>query len=236
MTLQSIGRMSPIIPVLAGTLQEVLNTLSRKYPDETRSACTGKEVQPTGNPAGLVDLIIRNSDDVEILEILARGFKECGLMIDSIPDPTTPVAGQRYDLSCDLDEGSRSILCILYEQRYATLDELSACSGLSHFEVLHRLREIIIPKSMKACGRPIVVFRESALDLATGRQIVFSWWLNNDVQRKADTVEVIETSDALLITLDRNGCDLPETLHASATCKHGILEIRVNTENTGGRS
>jgi hypothetical protein len=236
MTPQSAGMTSPLLPVLAGTLQEIFNTLCRKYPDETRSACTGKGVQPAGNPAGLEDLIARNSGDEEIQEILARGFRECGLMIDSIAGSTAPVAGQRYDLSRDLDEGSRSILCTLYEQRYATLDELSACSGLTHFEVLHRLREIIIPKSLKARGRPIAVFRESAPDLATGRQIAFSWWLDDDVQHKADTVEVVETSDTLVITLDRTGSDLPGTLHVSARCKHGILEIRVDKGKIGGRT
>ncbi|MCX6683913.1 MAG: hypothetical protein NTZ37_04200 [Methanoregula sp.] len=236
MTQQQGTRTSSNITVLAGTLQEILNTLYWKYPDEVRSACTGKGAQSAGNPADLEDLILRHSGDEEILEILARRFKECDLIIDSISESISPLARQRYDLSSDLDEGSSSILRILYEQRYATLDELSACSGLTHYDVLHRLREIIIPMSVKRRGRPIAVFRESAMDLATGRQITFSWWLNDDVLHKTDAVEVVETSDSLVITLDRTGCDLPKTLHASASCKHGILEIRVDKENTGGRT
>lgn len=227
MTSQQGTRTSLIMTVLAGTLQEILNTLYRKYPDEVKSACTDKGAQSAGKPAGLENLILRYSGDEEILEILARRFKECGLIQDSIPESASPLARQRFDLSSDLDEGSRTILGILYEQRYATLDEMSACSGLSHYAVLHRLREIIIPMSVKRRGRPIAVFRESATDLATGRQIAFSWWLNDDLLHKADAVEVVETSDSLVITLDRTGCDLPKTLHVSASCRHGILEIKV---------
>ena len=81
--------------------------------------------------------------------------------------------------------------------------------------------------SVKRQGRPIAVFLESATDLATGRQIMFSWWLNDDILHKTDAVEVVETHDSLVITLDRTGYDLPKTLHATARCTHGILEIRV---------
>ena len=227
MTPQQGTKTSPIMTVLAGTLQEIFNTLCRKYPDEVRSACTGKGIKSAGNTADLEDFILRYSGDEEIQEILARRFKECGLVSDSIPESASPLARQRYDLYSDLDEGSRSILGVLYEQRYATLDELSACSGLSHYAVLHRLREIIIPMSIKRLGRPIAVFCESATDLATGRQIVFSWWLNDDLLHKKKEVELVETSDSLVITLDRTGCDLPKTLHVSASCTHGILEIKV---------
>ncbi|MDO8872754.1 MAG: hypothetical protein Q7V05_08515 [Methanoregula sp.] len=227
MTPQQGTKTSPIMTVLAGTLQEILNTLYRKYPDEVQSACTGKGAHSSGNPADLEDLILRYSGDEEINEILARRFKECGLISDSIPESASPLARQRYDLYSDLDEGSRTILGILYEQRYATLDELSACSGLTHYAVLHRLREIIIPMSVKRRGRPIAVFCESATDLATGRQIVFSWWLNDDLLHKKKEVEVVETSDSLVITLDRTGCDLPKTPNVSASCTHGILEIKV---------
>jgi hypothetical protein len=236
MTPQQRSRIVPIIAVLAGTLQEILGILYRKHPDEVRSACAGKGAHSAGNPADLEDLIVLHSGDEDVQEILARRFKECESIIDSISGLTSLMARQRYDLSSDLDEGSRSILRILYEQRYATLDELSAFSGLTHYEVLYRLREIIIPMSVKRGGRPIAVFRESATDLATGRQIAFSWWLDDDLLHKADTVEVVETSDSLVITLDRTGSDLPKTLHATAHCKHGILEIRVDKESTGGRT
>jgi hypothetical protein len=233
MTPQYAPRTSPIMTVFAGTLQEILITLCRKYPDEVRSACTGNEVQSAGNSSDLEELLLRYSGDDEIQVILARRFMECELIIDPVFESASPLARQRYDLSSDLDEGSRSILGILYEQRYATLDELSACSGLSHYDVLHRLREIIIPMSVKRRGRPIAVFRESATDLATGWQVVFSWWLNDDVLHKKKEVEVVETSNSLVITLDRTGCDLPKTLHATASCKHGILEIQVDKENMG---
>ena len=180
MTQQQGTRTNSIITVLADTLREVLNTLYRNYPEEVRSACTGKCARSAGIPAELEALLFVCSGDAEIQEILARRFRECVTITDTI----SPVAGQRYDLCRELDEGSSCILRTLYERQYATLDELSACSGLTHYYVLHRLREIIIPMSVKRRGRPIVVFRESAIDLATGRQIAFSWWLNDDVLHK----------------------------------------------------
>jgi hypothetical protein len=234
MTPQQGSSMSPIIAVLAGTLREILDTLNRKYPDEVLTVCAGKDALAAGNPADLEGLIFRYSGDAEVQEILARRFRECELIIDSISGTIPPSAGQRYDLYSELDEGSSCILRTLYERRYATLDELSACSGLTHYDVLHRLREIIIPMSVKRRGRPIAVFRESGTDLTSGRQIAFSWWLNDDVLHKKDAVEVVETSDSLVITLDRAGCDLPKTMSVSATCKHGILEIRVDKEQREG--
>ena len=233
MTPQQGTRTSPIMTVLAGTLQEILNTLYRKYPDEVKSACSDKGIKSAGNAADLEDLILQHSGDEEIQEILTRRFKECGLVSDSIPESASPVARQRYDLYSDLDEGSRTILGILYERRYATLDDLSACSGLPHYDVLHRLRDIIIPMSVKRRGKPIAVFLESATDLITGRQIAFSWWWNNELSHRKDAVEVVETSDSLVITLDRAGYDLPKTLSVSATCTHGILEICVDKKQRG---
>jgi len=228
------NRMRPIIAILAGTLREILETLYRKYPAEFRSVCTGEDAPVAGSLACLEDLIFQYSGDEEIQEIVARRFRECGFVIDSIPGTISPAAGQQYDLYSELDEGSACIIRTLYERRHATLDDLSACSGLPHYDVLHRLREIIIPMSVARRGRPIAVFRESGIDLATGRQIAFSWWLNDDILHKTDAVEVVETSDSLVITLDRTGRNLPKTLHASATCRHGILEIRVDTGQKEG--
>jgi hypothetical protein len=233
MTQQQDTRAGSAIAVFAGTLREILETVYRKYPGETGSACPGNRAPSACNPADLEALIVRYSRDEEIRGIPARRFKESGFIINPVLASPSSQVRQRYDLFGDLDERSSSILRILYDHRYATLDELSVFSGLTHYDVLHRLRDIIIPLSVKRRGRPIAVFRESATDLVTGRQIIFSWWLNDDLLNKADEVEVAETDDTLVITLDRTGRDLPETLHASARCKHGILEIKVDKKRPG---
>jgi len=234
MTLQQASSMSPTITVFARTLREILDTLYRKYPEQVARVCFGDGAPEPGRFAGFEDLIVRHSDDKEIQEILARRFRECATIIDSISSTNSPATGQQFDLYSEIDEGSSRILRALYERRYATLDELSACSGLTHYDVLHRLRDIIIPISVKRRGRPIAVFLESATDLITGRQIAFSWWWNNEPPHRKDAVEVVETTDSLVITLDRAGCDLPKTMSVSATCTHGILEIKVEKEQRGG--
>jgi hypothetical protein len=234
MTLQQVNSMSPTIPVLASTLQEILDILYRKYPEQVALVCSGDGAPEPGRFADFEDLIVRHSDDKEIQEILIRRFRECATIIASISRTNLPAAGQRFDLYSEIDEESSHILRALYERRYATLDELSVCSGLTHYDVLHRLRDIIIPMSVKRRGRPIAVFLESATDLITGRQIAFSWWWNNELPHKKDAVEVVETSDSLVITLDRAGYDLPKTMSVSATCTHGILEICVEKKQRGG--
>jgi len=233
MTLQQKCNVNPIIPVLAGARQEILEIIRRKYPAQVPQIFSGDNTPPAGNLAELETLLFVCPGDAEIQVILANRFRKCATILDSITDTNSPVAGQRFDLYSEIDEGSSSILRALYERRYATLDDLSACSGLTHYDVLHRLRDIIIPISVKRQGRPIAVFLESATDLITGRQIAFSWWWNDELSHRKDAVEVVETSDSLVITLDRAGYDLPKNPSVSAACTHGILEICVNKEQRG---
>ncbi|MFA4876972.1 MAG: hypothetical protein WC586_06130 [Methanoregula sp.] len=228
--------LNPATAIFAGTLREVLDILCGKHPDEVLALCTRKDARVAISPVDLERLVMQYSGDAEIREIISRRFSECRLIGDTIPGSTSRPTGQRYDLLSELDEGSACILRILYEQGYATLDELSDCSGFSHNDVLYRLKEIIVPVSVKRRGRPVVVFRESGTDLCTGRQVAFSWWLNDDPCHSKDAVEVVETDEFLIITLDRSGNDLPVNLHSSATCKHGILEIRVDTRHREGIS
>ena len=115
----------------------------------------------------------------------------------------------------------------LGEKGYATLDEMSAATNSSHFEVLHRLKEVIIPESVKVSGKPIVTFMESGTDPLTGERILFSWWLDDGVLKETGQIEVTEDDDAIMVTMELAGSDLPRNMRASATCKHGILEILV---------
>jgi len=66
MTQQQGTRTNSIITVLADTLREVLNTLYRNYPEEVRSACTGKCAWSAGIPVELEALLFVCSGDVEI--------------------------------------------------------------------------------------------------------------------------------------------------------------------------
>jgi len=231
---QSDNRKNTIIALLAETLREILDTLYRKYPGEVLAACAGEGAPETRNLVRLQDLILRYSGDDEIVEILARRFRECERIVDSADGAIPPAHNGQTALFDHLDEGSRAILAALYERRYATLDDLSSITGLPHYDVLHRLREIINPLSVKHRGRPIAVFREVATDLATGRQIGFAWWLNDDSPVKVDAVEVVETADALILTLNRTGGNLPRSVEAHATFRHGLLEIRIEKNTPGG--
>lgn len=221
---QQACNLGKVILVFIDAWQEILDTLHRKYPGCIPPALTDEHASFANCLCEFEGLISRYGSDPEVQQIIARRFRECEKIIQVIP----AAAEQKYDFFSHLDEGSRVILSALYEYRHATLDTLSAISGFTHNEVLHRLREVIIPLSIKRWGRPVAVFRESELDLSTGDPITFSWWLNNEVLRETNAVEVAETGDAFVITLDRPGCDLPKNLRVTATCAHGILEITVD--------
>ncbi|MDD1701951.1 MAG: hypothetical protein LUQ31_03080 [Methanoregula sp.] len=210
-----------VIPLLPGTCRELFDTICHKYPDRIPPALTDPRIPFADRLFAFEALLLQLSGDPDIREIIARKFCQCKTGGPLFGNPALP----QDDLFARLDEGSAVILRTLCDRNHATLGDLSALSGLTHADVLERLRRVIIPGSMKIWGRPIVVFRESALDLSTGEPVTFSWWLNAEVLYGENAAEVMETDDRIIITLGRAGRDLPGRMRAIASCTHGVLEI-----------
>jgi hypothetical protein len=221
---RQVGNPGELILLLIEAWEEIIDTICRKYPDRVPAAVTDEQTSFGTTLYEFEALLSRYGGDPEIQQIIVRRFRDCEMVINTFPAESH----QRYDFFSGLDEGSRVILRTLYEQKYATLDELSAISGLTQYDVLNRLQEVLIPLSIKRWGKPVVAFRESEIDLSTGNHVSFSWWLNAEVLRKTNAVEVVETGDSLIVTLDRSGYDLQEALRAKANCTNGILEITVD--------
>jgi hypothetical protein len=213
-----------LVPFLLDAQAEIIDLIGRKYGQEDFGGATGEGGVPGGGPARFSRLLIRHCDDPEVRAIIEQRYRECGRILGMLSCNHSGIT----DFFKGLDEKSRSILMNLGEKGYATLDEMSAATNSSHFEVLYRLKEVIIPESVKVFGTPLVTFMESGTDPLTGESILFSWWLNDGVLKETGQVEVTEDDDAIMVTMELAGSDLPRSMRASATCKHGILEILVN--------
>jgi hypothetical protein len=217
-----------LVPFLIDAQAEIMDLIGRKYGQQGFAGTTGEGKEPGGDPAGFSRLLIRHCDDPEVRATIERRYRECGRILGMLFGNHCGIT----DFFKGLDQTSRSILMYLSEKGYATLEELSTATSTSHFEVLHRLKEVIIPESVNRFGKPLVTFMESGTDPLTGERILFSWWLNDRFLHKTGQIEVTEKDDAIIVTMELAGSSLPRSMRASATCKHGILEILVNK---GGR-
>lgn len=218
-----------LVPFLLDTQAEIIDLIDRKYGQQGFVGVTGEGKEPGENPTQFFRLLVRHCDDPEVRAIIERRYRECGRILGILFGNHRRIT----DFFKGLDQTSRSILIYISENRYATLEEMSAATNSSHFEVLYRLKWVIIPESVNQFGISLVTFRESGIDPMTGERILFSWWLNDEFLRETGQIEMIEDDDAIIVTMELVGSDLPHSMRASATCKHGILEIRVNK---GGKS
>ncbi len=218
-----------LVPFLLDAQAEIIDLIGRKYGQQGFGGTTGEGKEPGGAPAQFFRLLVRHCDDPEVRAIIERRYRECGRILGMLSGNHSGIT----DFFKGLDKTSRSIIMYLGEKGYATLEEMSAATNSSHFEVLHRLKEVIIPESVNQFGKPLVTFMESGIDPLTGERILFSWWLNDRFLPETRQIEVTEDDDAIIVTMELAGSDLPRSMRASATCKHGILEIRVNK---GGKS
>jgi hypothetical protein len=214
----------PLVPFLLDAQAEIIDLIGRKYGQEDFGGTMGEGGVPGGGPARFFRFLVRHCDDPEVRAIIERRYRECGRILGLLSRNHSAIT----DFLKRFDQTSRSILMYLGEKGYATLEEMSAATNSSHFEVLHRLKEVIIPESVKLFGKPLVTFMESGTDPLTGERILFSWWLNDGVLPETGQIEMTEDDDAIIVTMKLAGSDLPRSMRASATSKHGILEIRVN--------
>jgi hypothetical protein len=218
-----------LVPFLLDAQAEIIDLIGRKYGQQGLGGTTGEGKEPGGDPARFFRLLIRHCGDPEVRAVIEQRYRECGRILGMLPKNHSGIT----DFFKGLDETSRSILMYLGENGHATLEEMSAATDSSHFEVLYRLKEVIIPESVNRFGKPLITFMESGIDSLTGERILFSWWLNDGFLNKTGQIEVTEDDDAIIVTMELAGSDLPRSMRASATCRHGILEIRVNK---GGKS
>ncbi|MBE0516586.1 MAG: hypothetical protein IBX41_04230 [Methanophagales archaeon] len=129
-----------------------------------------------------------------------------------------------------LDDKSKAILWYLYQKRHADIEELSEAVCASHYEVLSRFKEVIIPESERIIGKPIVKFEESKIDRESGEKVLFSWWITDDMPVITNNVELFDERDRIVIIADLQGVRLPNHIDVFANYKNGVLEVVIKKE------
>lgn len=109
----------------------------------------------------------------------------------------------------ELDPESRAIVSYIWQNRYATIEELaSLCNGSNHMDVLLRIKEVINPLAEMKIGSPLLVFEKSKIDPETGKKILFSWWLmgeGREVVRRGGFLDFFDEGDYLRIIVELFG-------------------------------
>ncbi|MGB2762862.1 MAG: Hsp20/alpha crystallin family protein [Candidatus Aminicenantaceae bacterium] len=81
-------------------------------------------------------------------------------------------------VSLELDPESQMIVTYIWQNRFATIEELATlCDAPSHMDILLKIKEVINPAAEKTIGHPLLIFEKSKIDPETGKKILFCWWL-----------------------------------------------------------
>ena len=90
-----------------------------------------------------------------------------------------------------LDEKSKALILFILGNRHADIRELSnLISSPNDSYTLTRIREVINKIAEGILNKPILIFEESKTDPVTNDKILFSWWIN-------DEIELIEEKEAI---------------------------------------
>lgn len=112
-------------------------------------------------------------------------------------------------ISRELDPESKAIVSYIWQNRYATIDELaSLCDASNHMDVLLKIKEVINPLAEKKIGSPLLVFEKSKIDPETGKKILFSWWLigGERIEARRGTIfDLFDEGDYLRIIMELFG-------------------------------
>ena len=109
-----------------------------------------------------------------------------------------------------LDPASGEIIWYLWENRHAKIEELRELLGeSSHMNVLTRIKEVINPGARKILSRPLLVFERSRIDYDTGENVLYSWWLGKEAERRpgqeGKLVDVFDEGDHVMVIMELAG-------------------------------
>jgi hypothetical protein len=202
---------------------EVIDLLTSRYGAKEIEEQTGFKISEfkQGQGEAFSKLLSSYSGNVELRNLIWRSYSEfgCALRRLGISAPS------HRDLMEGWDDKSKAILWHLYQRRHANIVELSEAVCATHYEVLSRLKEIVIPESKKMFGEPIVKFEMSKMDNASGEKISFSWWMVDEIPVLSKGLELFNEGDKVLIVAGLPNVKLQDPIDVSARYKNGILEV-----------
>jgi hypothetical protein len=189
---------------------------------ETRMGFKISELEQ-GSDEILSELLSIYSGNEELKNPIWRVYSDFGYTLKKLGISAT----RQKDLMDGWDDKSKAILWYLYQRRYANIAELGEFVCASHYEVLSRLNEVIIPESRKILGKPIVKFEQSKMDTVSGNKVCFSWWIADERPALINNLEMLHESERILIIVNLPNAKLPDQPDASARFKNGVLEIAI---------
>ena len=204
---------------------EVIDLLTSRYGAKEVEEQTGFEISELrqGQGEAFSKLLSSYSDNVELRNLICRSYFEFGCTLQRLGIS----APSQRDLMDGWDDKSKAIVWHLYQRRHANIEELSEAVCITHYEVLSRLKEIIIPESKKIFGESIVRFEKSKMDKASGEKISFSWWIVDEMPVLGKGLELFHECDRVLIVADLPNIKLQDPIDVSARYKNGILELSI---------
>ena len=203
--------------------KKVIDLLTSLYGEKEIEERTGFKISELrhGSDEAFSRLLSSYSGNEELRNIIWRSYFEFGCALKRLGIS----ALRQGDLTEGWDDMSKAILWHLYQRRHANIEELSEAVCASHYEVLSRLKEIIIPESKKIFGEAIVRFEKSRMDLASGKKVCFSWWAADEMPVLSKGLELFDEGDKVLIVAGLQNVDIRDPIDVSARYKNGILEV-----------
>ena len=203
----------------------VIDLLTSRYGAKEIEEQTGFRISELkqGRSEAFSQLLSSYSGDVELRNFIWRCYSEFGCALQRLGIS----APSHRDLMEGWDDKSKAILWHLSQRRHADIEELSEAVCITHYEVLSRLKEIIIPESKKIFGESIVRFEKSKMDNASGEKICFSWWMVDEIPVLSKGLELFNEGDRVLIVAGLPNVKLQDPIDVSARYKNGILEVAI---------
>jgi hypothetical protein len=225
-----VHNLAPLVPFISPSLRkEILDLFIRRHGEKEIEERAGKISSLRRNDKTFAKLLSIYLEDEELRDLIWRGYTEFGWICRDLG--ISESEDKKRNLMEGLDDKSKAILWHLYQKRHADIKELSGAVSASHYEILSRLKEVIIPESEKIMGKPIVKFEKSRIDRVSGEKVLFSWWIEDEVPIIKDgNIELFDEKDRIVMIADLPGLMLSNPIGISANYNNGILEVVLKKE------
>ncbi|MBU2639309.1 MAG: Hsp20/alpha crystallin family protein [Nanoarchaeota archaeon] len=101
-----------------------------------------------------------------------------------------------------LDEESKALVLFILRNRHADIRELSnLISAPNDSHTIIRIKDVINTSAENILNKPMLIFEESKIDPVTKNKVLFSWWLNDEIElvEEKEAVDVFDEKDKIRV-------------------------------------